>query len=264
MPTAGKIGFAGLALGLLLAGAQTVSALTKEAAKAQCRETVGHAIVRGCMAGNRGMLEQCRAKASPTVRQCVIDALNKANGRANIAVEAPKEQAPSAEIEKQAEALPTTFVAPPRTITDITDVARQRKTGSGEGASNGTRRLMRSLRPKPRAELAKFYYKRGNARAQSGRFGRKRSLTPKRRWKSRTVPATPICWAGSSNSWHCNIPQRAIRKRRSKIFQRKHATAMRAGGKGYQFGALAATFRDPDPDGRSGAGGGLSCSAISP
>ncbi len=101
------------------------------------------------MAGNQGMLEQCRAKASPKVRECVIAALNKANGRANIAVEAPKEQAPSADIEKQAEALPTTFVAPPRTITDITTLLDSEKPDPAKVGAMAQRRLMRSLRPKP-------------------------------------------------------------------------------------------------------------------
>ncbi|MGH6683363.1 MAG: hypothetical protein ACRECA_05470, partial [Pseudolabrys sp.] len=126
MNRTGKIGLAGL--GLLLAAGQSAFALTKEVALEQCRNTVGRPIVQACMAGNRnGDREACRAKASPKVRDCVIAALNKANGRANIAIEAPKEQGPSAEIEKQAEALPTTFVAPPRTITDITAILDSEK-----------------------------------------------------------------------------------------------------------------------------------------
>ena len=56
-----------------------------------------------------------------------MKALNTANGRANVPVAMPTEQGPSAEIEQQAEALPATFVAPPRTITDITAILDSEK-----------------------------------------------------------------------------------------------------------------------------------------
>lgn len=166
-----KIGLAGLAVGLGLSGAQPAFALlTKEAALAKCKETVGHAFVQACSAGNRGMIEECRAKASPKVRECVIAALNAANGRANTAVEAPKEQGPSADIAKQAAELPTAFVAPPRTITDITAILDSEKPDPARVAAQ---RAEAEAVPPAKAshlELARFYYKRGSARFKLGQL----------------------------------------------------------------------------------------------
>jgi CHAT domain-containing protein len=163
-----RIGFVGLALILVAGASNTALALTKEEAIEQCRNSVGRPIVQSCMAGRRDALESCRALATPKVRECVVAALNKANGRANIAVAAPTEQGPSDDIAKQAAALPTAFVAPPRTITDITAIldsekpdpvklAQWRKDAAEPDPGKGS-----SL------ELTRFYYKRGNARAVLG------------------------------------------------------------------------------------------------
>lgn len=118
---------AGLTLGLALAGAQQALALSKEAAIENCRNSVGRPIVQACMHGGGGNIEACRAQATPKVRACVMAALNAANGRANVAVAVPTEQAPSADVVKQAAALPIAFVAPPRTIADITAILDSEK-----------------------------------------------------------------------------------------------------------------------------------------
>src|SRR5215212_9077480 len=83
--------------------------LTKEAAIEDCRNSVGRPIVQGCMRGGTGNIEACRALASPKVKACVLAALNAANGRANVAVPAPKD-APEPAVDS-ASAAPAAFVA---------------------------------------------------------------------------------------------------------------------------------------------------------
>ena len=58
------------------------------------------------------------------VKACVMAALNAANGRANVAVAIPTEAAPKV---SAGSALPAGFVAPPRTITDITAILDSEK-----------------------------------------------------------------------------------------------------------------------------------------
>jgi hypothetical protein len=128
---------------------------------------IGKPIVQGCMraSGGAGNLEACRAKATPQVRACVQAALNEANGRANVAVAIPTEAAPKP---SAAGASPAGFVAPPRTITDITaildserpDVKKIEELKAEADASPGGK--------ESREDLAQFYYDRGNARVQLG------------------------------------------------------------------------------------------------
>jgi hypothetical protein len=111
-----------LALTILLGSTGSAAALTKEAAIENCRMTIGRPIVQACMRAGGGPagganLEACRAKATPQVRACVMAALNAANGRANVAVEVPKVAVPKLD---PGAALPKDFVAPPRSISDIT------------------------------------------------------------------------------------------------------------------------------------------------
>ncbi len=124
-----RIGSAlGLLLGIfLIVPATPASALlSKEAALENCRITVGRPIVQACMhSGGGGNLEACRAKASPQVRACMVAALNAANGRANIAVAVPTDAEPAKAL--QMAPLPTGFVAPPRTISDITAILDSEK-----------------------------------------------------------------------------------------------------------------------------------------
>jgi CHAT domain-containing protein len=162
-----KIYFAGLALSFVLVGGKNASALTKEAAVENCRATVGYAFVQACVKGG-GSREACRAQASPKVRECVIAALNKANGRADVPVEVPTEQGPSAEIAEKAEALPTAFIAPPRTISDITAILDSEKPNPEQIAKlHAETDAIAPANASP-AELAQFYYQRGNARSKLG------------------------------------------------------------------------------------------------
>lgn len=116
--------------------------------------------------GGSGNIEACRAKASPSVRACVKTALDKANGRANVAVAIPTEVAPKM---APGSAQPAGFVAPPRTITDITAILDSEKPDL---------KTIEALKAKADAkpgkesgeDLAQFYFDRGSARAQLGRL----------------------------------------------------------------------------------------------
>ncbi|EHR02240.1 CHAT domain-containing tetratricopeptide repeat protein [Bradyrhizobium sp. WSM471] len=161
-----------LVLAVLLGSTCSAAALTKEAAIENCRMTVGKPIVHACMQAQGGRkagadLEGCRAKASPQVRACVMAALNAANGRANVAVELPKEAAPKLE---PGTALPKDFVAPPRTIADITAILDSEKPDSKLLAELKADADSTPTGKESRADLAQFYFDRANARAQLGRL----------------------------------------------------------------------------------------------
>ena len=168
MQRRGKLWVPALTLSLALAGGQTAFALTKEAAQENCRATVGRPIVQACMSGGGGSREACREQASPNVRACVIAALNAANGRANVPVAVPKDQAPSGAVAEQAEALPSIFVAPPRTIADITAILDSEKPDAAQIAKLHTEADAAVPANASHLDLARFYYQRGNARAQLG------------------------------------------------------------------------------------------------
>jgi CHAT domain-containing protein len=160
---------AGLALLLTASGAQIALALTKEEAVENCKSTIGRPIVKSCMRGG-GNRAACKAQATPKVHDCIVKALNAANGRENVPVVLPAEQAPSKEIEQQAEALPTTFVAPPRTITDITAILDSEKPDAAKIAKLKTAADAQVPGNASPAALAQFYYQRGNARSTLGRL----------------------------------------------------------------------------------------------
>src|SRR5690242_16908468 len=98
-----------------------------------CRQTAGRPFVQSCMGGARGdsgMLEKCRAQASPKVRACVLAAEQKiAAGKA--APAAPKDDKPSVAASAIA-AIKAIFVAPPRNISDITAILDQEKPDAGK------------------------------------------------------------------------------------------------------------------------------------
>jgi CHAT domain-containing protein len=237
MNRTGKIGLAGLAVGLGLSAAQPAFALlTKEAALAKCRETVGHAFVQACSAGNRGMIEECRTKATPKVRECVIAALNASNGRANTAVEAPKEQAPSADIAKKAAELPVAFVAPPRTITDITEILDSEKPDPARVAELRGEADVAEPGKASHIELARFYYKRGNARAKLGELKAALADADKAVDNARAAGDAHLLgrleqFAGMQHS-AAGDPRRAL-----EIFQNMTRDTNTGGAKGFLFGA---------------------------
>ena len=161
-----------LAFALLLGSAGSAAALTKEAAIENCRMTVGKPIVHACMQAQGGRkagadIEGCRAKASPQVRACVMAALNAANGRANVAVEMPKEAAPKLD---PGTALPKDFVAPPRNISDITAILDGEKPDAKLIAELKADADAAPTGKESRQDLARFYFDRANARSQLGRL----------------------------------------------------------------------------------------------
>jgi CHAT domain-containing protein/tetratricopeptide (TPR) repeat protein len=157
-----------LTIGLLLGSTVSAFALTKEAAIENCRMTVGKPIVQACMrAGGGANLEACRAKASPQVKACVLAALNAANGRANVAVEAPREEAPKL---APGTALPKGFIAPPRTISDITAILDSEKPDEKLIAELKSDADSTPTGKESREDLAQFYFDRANARSQLGRL----------------------------------------------------------------------------------------------
>ena len=161
-----------IALAGVVATSERAAALSKEQAIANCRETVGHPFVHACMQalGKGGDREanraKCRASASPKVKACMQAALNAANGRANVAIEMYKDGKPKADAVAPGNALPAGFVAPPRTIADVTAVLDDEKPNPALLA-----RLKASADDEPAksTDLAQFYYDRGGARSALGR-----------------------------------------------------------------------------------------------
>jgi len=162
-----KFGFGVLTLATALACVQPAVALTVEQARENCRLTVGRPLVQACKRSAEG---GCHEKAQAKVHACVQAALKAANGRANVPVELPKEQGPSAEVAKEAAALPTTFVAPPRTITDITAILDSERP---DPEKISKLRAEANAAPPANAaheQLVKFYYARGQARGHLGQL----------------------------------------------------------------------------------------------
>jgi CHAT domain-containing protein/tetratricopeptide (TPR) repeat protein len=145
-------------------------ALTIDEARENCRATVGRPIVQACMGGQKGegpALEACRAKASPSVRACLMAALNKAHGRANVAISADDGKAKK-EAVNLGNALPAGFVAPPRSIADIAAVLDSEKPDAATLA-----KLKADADKEPRGlsgdALAEHYFDRATARSVLGR-----------------------------------------------------------------------------------------------
>ena len=149
---------------ILLAG--PAFALTKEAAIERCRMTVGRPIVQACFRAGGGSIEACREKARPQVVACVVAALNATNGRDNVAVSLPTEAAPKL---APGTALPAGFIAPPRTISDITAILDSEKPDLKliEKLKSDAN-VMPTGKESPK-DLSRFYFDRSAARAQLGR-----------------------------------------------------------------------------------------------
>lgn len=157
-----------LALAILLVSTGSAAALSREAAIENCRMTVGKPIVQACMRAGGANLEACRAKASPQVKACMMAALNAANRRANVAVELPRETAPRLET---GAALPKDFIAPPRSIADITAILDGDKPDEKMIAELKSDANAVPTGKESRQDLAQLYFDRANARAQLGRLG---------------------------------------------------------------------------------------------
>src|SRR5689334_13218214 len=116
-----------VALGVcaILALADAALAQSHEQILETCRQTVGRPIVQACMNHQRGPpTEACRSKASPAVRACYQAAAARI-GASKGAPAAPKDDTETAA--KGSGPVATTFVAPPRTIADITAILDNEK-----------------------------------------------------------------------------------------------------------------------------------------
>ena len=131
-----------------------------------CRNTVGRPIVQACMAGQRGdptALAKCREKSSPLVRACYL----KAAAAQAAGVAAPA--APKLDEDKVAAAMAgsaaTTFVAPPRTIADITAILDNEKPDAAKIKERQDDANTEPPKTGSNTDMAQFYYDRGYARA---------------------------------------------------------------------------------------------------
>jgi len=130
-----------------------------------CRQTVGRPSVQACMAGDRSKREQCREGARPRVRACVLAAEQKiAAGKAAPAAPAA-DKAASAEAAKDAAGLVKSFVAPPRTIADITAILDNENPDAAKIAERKADADAEPPKSGSNSDMAQFYYDRGNARA---------------------------------------------------------------------------------------------------
>ena len=115
-----------IAFGLMLTAATPAFTQSFESVRENCRTTVGRPIVQGCMAGQKGPpTEACRAKASPSVKACVQRAF------ADIGARKGTPATPKLDEDQVADATSggttASFVAPPRTIADITAILDNEK-----------------------------------------------------------------------------------------------------------------------------------------
>ena len=143
-----------------------VFAATHEQIVAKCRETARPAVVacvRSKGGGSDAIIEACRQSVGkPIVYACVLREEQKQAGGV-AAPPAPKgESTPAAD---DAAAVQTAFVAPPRTIADITAILDSEKPNEAKIAERKTNADAAPPAIASSAKLAQFYYDRGAARA---------------------------------------------------------------------------------------------------
>jgi len=224
-----------LIAGALALGSSSALALTKEAALEQCRASVGRPIVMECMRSGGGDREACRARATPRVRACMMAAMQAANGRANVAVAVPTEAAPK--LPAGAPAPAASFVAPPRTIADITAILDSEKPNAAKIAELKAEADAAPTDKESKAELAQFYFDRANARAQLGRLAGtladadkaievgRGAVSPN--FMGRLIQLAALQYAGAGD------PKKAL----DLFLRQNREIGTQAGSKGYQFGA---------------------------
>ena len=110
----------------------------------------------------------CRAKVYSTVRDCAISALNKANGRANVAVSID-ERGTRKDPVNLGNALPAGFVPPPRTIADITAILDSEKPDPAALAKLKAEADGTPPKETSGSNIAAFYFYRGHTRSLLGR-----------------------------------------------------------------------------------------------
>ena len=148
----------------------TANALSKEQARENCRLTIRRPFVQSCAGpgASEALKEACSAKARPAVIACMQAALNKANGRANVAISIEDGRTKKEAI-NLGNALPAGFLPPPRTIADIAAILDNERPNPETLA-----KLKADADAEPATRLAasslvEFYYERGEARTLLGR-----------------------------------------------------------------------------------------------
>jgi CHAT domain-containing protein len=228
---------AGLGIALLLASAcaQQAMAMSKDQAREACRASIGRSFMQSCMHG--GNREACRAQMMPQMHACIAKTLDEANKRANVPLAVPTEQAPSKEIEKQAEALPATFVAPPRTITDITTLLESEKPDAEKIAKLKTEADAQAPSKFSRLELARFYYARGNARSTLGRL-QEATDDASKAWEAARAAGDPNLLGRVEQFAGLQYLLAGDPKKALEVFQGQLRTAEQKHAHGYLFGAV--------------------------
>ena len=131
------------------------------------------------MQSGGGDREACRVKASPAVKACVQKAMTAAPGRpkAPVAIPAETQKEPQEKTAPQEAAplklapqKPPVFVAPPRTIDNITAFLDQEKPGGAKRAKTEADAEAEPPAGGSRSILKDFYSRRCRARAALGRF----------------------------------------------------------------------------------------------
>src|SRR5580704_4961424 len=156
---------AGLFAGIL--GLQPAVAATHEQIIEMCKQSL-FAQIHACVVGKLGgpprnapadALERARQQcAPPLVRPCVMrEEQKQAAGKA--APEAPKPDADTAPAD--ASAVQPAFVAPPRTIADITAILDSEKPDAAKDAQRKAAAEAAPPANAPPVKLAQFYYDRG-------------------------------------------------------------------------------------------------------
>jgi len=151
-----------------VAGALPAQAATHEEIVESCRQSVGRPMVQACMGGRRDMLEQCKQKATPAVRACVIKEEQRI-AATKAAPAAPKDKEEEAALKGERGMVAAGFVAPPRTIADITAILDSEKPDPAKIAQRKTAADAEPPKVGSKSALAQFYYNRGNARASLAR-----------------------------------------------------------------------------------------------
>src|SRR6185312_15961829 len=151
-----------------VAGTLPAQAATHEEIVESCRQSVGRPIVQACMGGRRDMLEECRKKATPAVRACVIKEEQRI-AATKAAPATPKDKEEEAALKGERGMVAAGFVAPPRTIADITAILDSEKPDPAKIAQRKQAADAEPPKSGSKSDLAQFYYNRGNARASLAR-----------------------------------------------------------------------------------------------
>ncbi len=232
-----------VAAAFLAVAASPASAVSPSEVIEGCRNSVGKPIVMACMRDGGGSIEACREKAKPRVQACVRVAMEKSLPKQA----APKpEETPSAQ--DVAKAAPTSLVAPPRTVSDVTAILDQQKPDAarlGQLQAAADAGVPGNLKGLP---LADFYYRRAQARSQLGRSDE--ALADTELALSNGKGADYMSVVSRYEQFYVRKLRDAGQQKRANEIVTKQLAAFAAKGRGRLFGLqyvlLAAAIRNGD------------------